>query len=132
MRISDWSSDVCSSDLARFAQGGEFFGRSAEDRGVAAFQAYHALPGGRRFDQHRVDRALVFRMAARPFADADHLGPGRNQREHAVANERVVEDAIGAPNQIGRASCRERVCKYGSISVVAVPLTKKKKTKNTK
>src|SRR3546814_20040721 len=119
MRISDWSSDVCSSDLARFAQGGEFFGRSAEDRGVAAFQAYHALPGGRRFDQHRVDRALVFRMAARPFADAAHLGPGRPQREHAVANEPVVEKDNGAPNQshrinspIGRALCRERLWQY--------------------
>src|SRR3546814_14509658 len=29
--------------------------------------------------------------------------------------------------QIGRASCRERVCKYVYISVVAVPLKKKKK-----
>src|SRR3546814_12218395 len=29
--------------------------------------------------------------------------------------------------EIGRASCRERVCQYVSISVVAVALTKKKK-----
>src|SRR3546814_18202618 len=29
-------------------------------------------------------------------------------------------------NKIGRASCRERVCKYVSISVVAVSLKKKK------
>src|SRR3546814_15837710 len=29
--------------------------------------------------------------------------------------------------EIGRASCRERVCQYESISVVAVPLKKKKK-----
>src|SRR3546814_15318410 len=28
--------------------------------------------------------------------------------------------------EIGRASCRERVCQYVSISVVAVPLKKKK------
>src|SRR3546814_15530503 len=33
--------------------------------------------------------------------------------------------------QIGRASCRERVCQYVKISVVAVSL-KKKKLKNTK
>src|SRR3546814_14421309 len=31
--------------------------------------------------------------------------------------------------QIGRASCRERGCQYGEISVVAVSLTKKKKPK---
>src|SRR3546814_18327744 len=30
--------------------------------------------------------------------------------------------------EIGRASCRERVCQYVSISVVAVSLTKKQKT----
>src|SRR3546814_11264592 len=35
---------------------------------------------------------------------------------------------LAAPEQIGRASCRERVCQYVYISVVAVSL-KKKKTK---
>src|SRR3546814_17120876 len=38
-----------------------------------------------------------------------------------------VENQI---NEIGRASCRERVCQYVYISVVAVSL-KKKKTNNT-
>src|SRR3546814_13085988 len=32
-----------------------------------------------------------------------------------------------SPEQIGRASCRERVCQYGSISVVAGSLKKKNK-----
>src|SRR3546814_19217078 len=32
-----------------------------------------------------------------------------------------------ASRQIGRATCRERVCQYGSISVVAVAIKKKKK-----
>src|SRR3546814_15310646 len=35
-------------------------------------------------------------------------------------------------NQIGRASCRERVCEYVEISVVAVPLKQKKKNINKK
>src|SRR3546814_12101422 len=34
--------------------------------------------------------------------------------------------ALGEAGQIGRASCRERVCQYVSISVVAVSLKKKK------
>src|SRR3546814_20994357 len=38
---------------------------------------------------------------------------------------------FGSGLEIGRASCRERVCKYVSISVVAVSL-KKKKNKTTK
>src|SRR3546814_17920353 len=33
--------------------------------------------------------------------------------------------------QIGRASCRERVCQYVSISVVAVSLKKKQSNQNT-
>src|SRR3546814_20437621 len=50
----------------------------------------------------------------------------------------IEVDECAAPNgsyslslrlvkQIGRASCRERVCQYVSISVVAVSLKKKKK-----
>src|SRR3546814_11965089 len=35
--------------------------------------------------------------------------------------------ALPTPRKIGRASCRERVCTYVSISVVAVSLTKKTK-----
>src|SRR3546814_19250879 len=37
-----------------------------------------------------------------------------------------------AVEQIGRASCRERVCQYVSISVVAVSLKKKKQNKHSK
>src|SRR3546814_18371554 len=33
--------------------------------------------------------------------------------------------AIGSLQEIGRASCRERVCQYGWISVVAVSIKKK-------
>src|SRR3546814_19731236 len=35
---------------------------------------------------------------------------------------------LTAIDQIGRASCRERVCQYVSISVVPVPLKKKHQT----
>src|SRR3546814_12105320 len=79
MRISDWSSDVCSSDLG-FPDHGR-----------------HAV------------RCLAWRHRARC---ADHFG-AHHQRQTA--------------HEIGRASCRERVCQYVSISVVAVSL---KKTKN--
>src|SRR3546814_17387730 len=39
----------------------------------------------------------------------------------------IVGDEPELPYEIGRASCRERVCKSVSISVVAVSLKKKKK-----
>src|SRR3546814_14064320 len=85
MRISDWSSDVCSSDLAR-----------ADPRRAGQ---------GRARDTRRLDRA---RDRRRGRAPARRL----NRRR-----------------KIGRASCRERVCQYVSISVVAVSLKKKITTK---
>src|SRR3546814_6707022 len=72
MRISDWSSDVCSSDLAVAQQGHQHLG---------------ALVDAQRL-------AVEYRLVAtlQQF--------GRRQ----LAQQRLCE--------IGRASCRERVCQY--------------------
>src|SRR3546814_11918271 len=43
---------------------------------------------------------------------------------------RVPVAAIDANSEIGRASCRERVCQYVELSVVAGSLKKKKKQKH--
>src|SRR3546814_3909975 len=89
MRISDWSSDVCSTDLhgdrARVAHGKAFAGDAAEI----------ALAG---------DRAIEHGVA-----DDDRL------RRH---------DARLRRREIGRASCRERVCQYTEPPVVPVSLKK--------
>src|SRR3546814_17410270 len=106
MRISDWSSDVCSSDLREDAPEGRPHPHGAfrrEDRPV-------------REDDRLVSDLL--RRGGRVLerdSDLPDVRPGtssRRHREHA---------------QIGRESCRERVCKYVSISVVAVSFKKKKK-----
>src|SRR3546814_7794946 len=78
MRISDWSSDVCSSDLRRI-----FFLCAA--RRVAMFVA----PDGSR-------RSFV------AFNEAPDTRARRIEQDFACA---VTEE-------IGRASCRERVCPY--------------------
>src|SRR3546814_13887311 len=102
MRISDWSSDVCSSDLRRKAVGrarcvrhdrvlgGQLFMVDAEHDGEI-----DALGRGRDED------ALGTRaqMLARAFAIGEEAG----------AFERDI-DPIGG--KIGRASWRERVCQY--------------------
>src|SRR3546814_3224471 len=85
VRISDWSSDVCSSDLA------------AE---IAAALA-----------------AVVCRVTV------DALGPASWPR-HAEAPRGPLHRREVAGDQIGRASCRERVCQYVSISVADVSLKK--------
>src|SRR3546814_11605492 len=96
MRISDWSSDVCSSDLRR-------------DASLRADQADLAADGG----TEGFGEADAYR---------DILGarPQRLQRagDLVAAQYRIFEDipAPHAPHQnafeIGRASCRERGCQY--------------------
>src|SRR3546814_11433087 len=93
MRISDWSSDVCSSDLLFNLQ---------------FFVGYVILDNGYLYLLLGLLLSLVFLIfpAARsaPFDRVPWYD--------------------GLLFQIGRASCRERVCQYVSISVVAVSLTK--------
>src|SRR3546814_15716140 len=97
MRISDWSSDVCSSDLS--------------GRPVGAYPAAQSCP------QCPVSRKVppvimlkLYEVLTRPEVAA-------------------FRAALAAPDEIGRASCRERVCQYVSIWVVAVPLKKNNKAR---
>src|SRR3546814_2917118 len=85
MRISDWSSDVCSSDLTQ--------GRPAQPRGAAPRSA-PAL------GQLRLDRP-----GRRLPGQADQ----GQARRAAVA---AVAQAPCRALEIGRASCRERVWQY--------------------
>src|SRR3546814_17557782 len=97
MRISDWSSDVCSSDLGRFV--------TARTKGLNLHR--YAYAGSVR----------IFDAAQPPqFAIIEAVGIARVRGE---LRDRAVARGIG---KIGRASCRERVCQYVSISVVAVSL----------
>src|SRR3546814_12678853 len=87
LRISDWSSDVCSSDLAVKETAGSM-----------------AMDEGHRQWSQRV-RLVIGNAKAVPSPGG--LGGGEKG---------------GFPRQIGRASCRERVCQYVWISVVDVSL----------
>src|SRR3546814_12945327 len=96
MRISDWSSDVCSSDLPCLCRA--WHGpRGRDARGCAG----------------RADR---------------HMGRAAACRSEKT---RIILTHTNA-EEIGRASCRERVCQYVSISVVAVSLNKKQSHKQNK
>src|SRR3546814_19914621 len=93
MRISDWSSDVCSSDLRQPALADAVADAAPQARRVALL---------RQADDVRQAPALV-------------LDEDRERIERPAGLE------------IGRAACRERVCPYVSVSVVAVSLQKKQK-----
>src|SRR3546814_11917735 len=101
MRISDWSSDVCSSDLR------ELFA-------LLIFEADTA------FD-HFIEAQRVFRLET-----IHHL---RLKSRIDLAVTQNLNQFFG--DEIGRASCRERVCQYVSISVVAVSLKKKINEQNS-
>src|SRR3546814_16724382 len=120
MRISDWSSDVCSSDLA--GRGGG--------------------PSGQEFDPGRGRRDAVRHAVAFPWCRsrktmiqpviAIHGGAGAMSRA-AMSPEKEQEylDALNGilAAEIGRAPGRETVCKAESLAVVAGQFKKKRITK---
>src|SRR3546814_11560564 len=100
MRISDWSSDVCSSDLFSISNAG------AAASGLSVYDAGSGV------------RDVTLMVSGR-FAVTQRIGVG------AMAGvSRLLGDAADSPVEIGRASCRERVCQSVEISVVAVHINK--------
>src|SRR3546814_3607071 len=97
MRISDWSSDVCSSDLAAEQPRLELMA----GRAIGAFV----------IEQRQPCLLLAFRgkgqMPHRVHVDLPTAIEGADARQQIAERK----DALHR-RQIGRASCRERVCQY--------------------
>src|SRR3546814_19976122 len=96
MRISDWSSDVCSSDL------------------VVHFGALRGRFGGAGADRLRPGIAIPI-----PDAVVDAIVIRDWIVEHAAVEPEIARLGLAhrreqreARDKIGRASCRERVCQY--------------------
>src|SRR3546814_18233528 len=135
MRISDWSSDVCSSDLLwaapRWREEGVAIEQhwSARDAGDGWRFPVEAPPpprrGARRFDAGELDEPLPLAMAAAGLEQVLAWGvPGIA----AALGERTP-----APDdEIGSASCRDSVCQHVSISALPVSLQTKIKTQDEK
>src|SRR3546814_14874293 len=145
MRISDWSSDVCSSDLAAHRVAGE-------PLRAARKTAFPAAERRRREQAAREQR----RVAEHRHAIGEGIGPGarRHLVDEAFGEEGGVAVGIAAPARgrqaavggamidrmmrdrierrgakIGREWCRGRVSQYEEIPVAAGYLKKKKKIK---
>src|SRR3546814_13103890 len=98
MRISDWSSDVCSSDLLAGARGLEVL---------------------RRLRQHAaIDRTAQVggNALANPADLIEAAGAGAAPGDSDAEQQQEVSLHLAAGDaamiEIGRASCRERVCQY--------------------
>src|SRR3546814_15219386 len=106
MRISDWSSDVCSSDLVaprRERQQDVAVGRGDGGDEVAGRADEALLAAEGVVEQQRGLLLPRFRIAI----DGDALAFGLAQRRAPLAVQ-----SGGQRLEIGRASCRERVCTY--------------------
>src|SRR3546814_3532423 len=99
MRISDWSSDVCSSDLLEELDGK---GRIAPRHGCVDRPA---LERGVDFGEGDRDRL----HSERP--DEVRIG-GAVDPDFQPLEIRWAPDRLPADDEIGRASCRESVCTY--------------------
>src|SRR3546814_15802756 len=112
VRISDWSSDVCSSDLLGEAHRGKDLEVEIGDHVLAAELGEGAPVGAAGIVHQDVDGAEF-----------------RQRRRHRLLQGRLVGDIARKDGraELGRASCRERVCQSGWISVGAESLKKKAK-----
>src|SRR3546814_18438609 len=116
MRISDWSSDVCSSDLAEqsdFDAGNRRLLDMIQRHAVRIDHIVRNVLDISRRQPARRD-ALILRDSLRRRAALYHARHARDLRSIELAD--VPE--------LGRESCRERVVTYVSISVVAVNIKK--------
>src|SRR3546814_9519942 len=91
MRISDWSSDVCSSDL--------IFRRLVADAEVLVRQALAA--------NLKTTADLPHDLAVALARDVDSVSLPVLKYSEVLTDDDLIEIV-----QIGRASCRERLCQY--------------------
>src|SRR3546814_18871051 len=108
MRISDWSSDVCSSDLPSVVMSASF-----TNQVLAQIELWNN-PGAYGKKVYVLPKQLDEKVAALHLAKIGATLTALTEK------------------QIGRASCRERVCQYVYISVAAVSLKKKNNTNPNK
>src|SRR3546814_13969074 len=123
MRISDWSSDVCSSDLNRHAVSYNGVGLSPDGAHVHVADTHQArlwryerkveaqrpewvatAPGPVGFDSLAVTAAGNICVATLYEGGITTITPDGRTSKRDIPGERYVK--------IGRASCRERVCQY--------------------
>src|SRR3546814_21036364 len=118
MRISDWSSDVCSSDLNPLALGliaaGGIWLLSDSDAKLSTLKPHRRSSSGNEdWDQHDgFHRSYLDHMSkVQRIPDEDDLTFQR-RRNYARADYLMIERNHDEDEKIGRASCRERVCQY--------------------
>src|SRR3546814_19337673 len=117
MRISDWSSDVCSSDLVA---GGLVIEPDAEASQNAADHVPNAdiVVTGTRIRGAPVASPVIV-LSEDDIRNSGQTSLGEVVRSIPQSFGGGQQPGIGF-NEKGRASCRERVCRYVRIMVIAL------------
>src|SRR3546814_15787236 len=115
MRISDWSSDVCSSDLRFVKCHPDRLGERQDERSDVPKLRHQRVPVHGRLAKAGAQRVM---MSAEPI----QLRAQIVQMSKIAYADGPSADLVLIGGEIGRASCRERGCQYGEHSVVAVYL----------
>src|SRR3546814_2388402 len=97
MRISDWSSDVCSSDLER---------QRCERKAMSTILYSHPACIEHRPGTQHPERPERLKAILAALEEDEFQGLDRREAPRASI------DQIALVHEIGRASCRERVCQY--------------------
>src|SRR3546814_19893459 len=119
MRISDWSSDVCSSDL-----GGDQFGLGRRFQ-IGATERQRPLETAVLVEDHAIgDQRRPGQMVGEAIGTVAIFSQVQHGKWLRWRRWRMRTGAKSGSRQIGRATWRERVCQYGLYSVVAGALKK--------
>src|SRR3546814_16185058 len=128
MRISDWSSDVCSSDLIDWTAGNRNTLTAASVKQLKAMPDpltfYVFAPSGAE-TRHAIEADLERYKRVKNNITVTFVDPSADPQKVREFNVNYVGQIV-AEYEIGRASCRARVGQYGLLSVVAGTFKKKK------
>src|SRR3546814_13725139 len=108
MRISDWSSDVCSSDLGVILQETKALRAAQQDVLAQSRRLLSVIQSS--LEDDKADDIVVIELADKSsIADFMVIASGRSARQVGALADHLREKL---KDEIGRASCRERVCQY--------------------
>src|SRR3546814_7691689 len=108
MRISDWSSDVCSSDLVRFIEAPHGTVSGIDGRHSRAVLIVYRQDRICRIRRLLDERIEIRRENAIDLASSHKTAKHVMSKTGSALGDRIVDIL----SEIGRASCRERVCQY--------------------
>src|SRR3546814_14584560 len=103
MRISDWSSDVCSSDLLI-----RYYTREAGVRTLEREVARLARKALRKILEGAYDKVTITPENLADYAGVRKFRHGVGEEEHQIGEV----TGLAWTDELGSASCRERVCQY--------------------